>query len=151
MRFCTTIFVLVLFISLFACRDQPVTDQKIAAPEVRASAPPPVDTIITTLEAMDFYKLLTDKPNIVLLDIRSEAEFKAGHIYRSTNMSPEDPAYLNKISALGRDNDYALYCTSGYRSMQLAEQMKALGFKHIYHLKEGMMHWGQTGQALQLK
>ena len=110
-----------------------------------------MDTILVSLGARDFAAVTKLKPNMPILDLRPESQFKQGHIWRSVNMNPDSDDFYARIASFGRDQEYALYCQFGNESLKVAEEMKAMGFLRIYHLQRGLTNWGETGQALQLK
>lgn len=120
------------------------TDSIVKAPPV------PVDTVLIVLDHFRFDTLLNTQRNIILLDLRSPAEFASGHIWRSTNLYAMDSLFYNRLLALGKENEFALYCSNGNFSGETAKKMKADGFKRIYVLREGLLNWSDTGRALQL-
>lgn len=157
MRFLT---IAILFV-LFSCKNTPA-DGSSAQSGTDAAAQSDTstakgyaytfnDTVLVSIGAKDFAAVTKLKPNMPIIDVRTEAEFKAGHIWRSVNMDASDPNFGPRIASFGRDQEYAVYCQTGNISFMVAEQMKKLGFKRIYHLQRGLLHWGDTGQALQLK
>ena len=148
-----------LFIALFACKNKPtaeetswrelVPDEPITTPQTNAITF--TDTILVSIRPKDFAAVLKEKPNMPILDFRSPELFKRGHVWRSINMDPADKDFKKKISALSRNSEYAVYCQTGTKSFEVAEEMKRLGVVRIYHLQTGLMNWGESGQALQLK
>jgi rhodanese-related sulfurtransferase len=141
-----------------ACKNQTTADQQAGSKPSNGAttvqAPvnaAPIDTILVTLKANDFYKVTLDKPNMAIFDVRTPEDFKEGHIYKAVNLPFNDPNLIQKLTAMGRDNYYGVYCGTGVQSKVVAERMKDMGFKHIYFLNGGLLGWGDTGQALQLK
>jgi rhodanese-related sulfurtransferase len=129
---------------LFACNQQtPSSNTESATPATEK-----IDSSLLSIDALDFYKLTSKNPNLPILDFRTEGEFKNGHIHRSTNMPYTDPLVLNRLASLGREQAYAVYCMNGNISLDMAKKMQELGFKHIYHLQNGLMTWGVTSQPL---
>lgn len=65
----------------------------------------------------------------LLLDVRTPAEFDAGHLPGAINIDVQDPDFDEQILA-GFDpaGDYYVYCRSGNRSGQAIERMRGLGF-----------------------
>lgn len=94
--------------------------------------------------------MIKSKPNMPILDLRSPDMFAKGHIWRSTNMDANDKDFMRRISGLGRNQEYAVYDEFGDKSLEVAEEMKKLGFMRIYHLQKGLFTWGDTGVPLQL-
>ena len=72
-------------------------------------------------------------PGAVLLDVRSAAEYREGHIPGSVNI-PED----NIRSILNTVQDYDTpifaYCLSGARSGRAVSALKALGYRNVNNI-----------------
>lgn len=113
--------------------------------------PPPTDTVLIVLNHFQFDTLLSNQPNIALFDLRTPAEFAAGHIWRASNLNIMDPLFDSRLAALGKENEYALYDASGASAYATGSKMKAQGFKRIYVLKDGLIYWSETGRPLQLR
>lgn len=81
------------------------------------------------------------QPGVVILDVRTPAEFNAGHIFGAINIDVEDPAFASNIAKLDKTADYAVYCRSGNRSSIAANQMKDAGFTSLTTLSGGLLSW----------
>lgn len=72
-------------------------------------------------------------PGAVLLDVRTPAEYRQGHIPESKNIP------LQTIEAVGsvveqKDTPLFVYCQSGARSRQAAAALKQMGYTNIKDL-----------------
>jgi len=74
---------------------------------------------------------LLKKPNTVVLDVRTPAEFATGHLKGAQNIDFRAPGFEDKISKLDKSKTYILYCASGNRSGQTTVLMEETGFKQI--------------------
>jgi rhodanese-related sulfurtransferase len=110
----------------------------------------PVDSSLMSLSPKEFLKVIQANPNMPILDLRTPQAFKEGHVNRAINMASNDSLLINRIAALSRVHDYAVYCASGSLSWDIAQRMKDMHFKRVYHLKGGLVMWGETEQALQI-
>lgn len=73
--------------------------------------------------------------DIVLLDVRTPAEYKGGHI-RQAKSKP-----LNQISTYnGKTPEVYVICQSGMRSKQAAKQLKKKGYD-VTNIRGGMNQW----------
>src|SRR5690348_13387555 len=54
-------------------------------------------SVVKRVDTEEFDKLRADKKNIVL-DVRTEAEFKAGHIPGAVNMDVNEPSFSTKLA-----------------------------------------------------
>jgi rhodanese-related sulfurtransferase len=67
----------------------------------------------------------------VVVDVRTPAEYAAGHIARAQNIDVDGADFSSRISSLDKTAAYLVYCRSGRRSAIAAEQMAAAGFSDI--------------------
>ncbi len=74
-----------------------------------------------------------------LLDVRTEAEYKARHIPEFHNYPLDTlPTVLNQLD---EDKETIVICQSGMRSMQAARVLKRAGFTNIVNVSGGMNAW----------
>jgi len=102
---------------------------------------------VTTMNVPDFAKKINDK-SIVLLDVRTPAEFAAGHIAGATNVDFESGTFESDIQQLDKSKSYAVYCRSGNRSGQATALMAKDGFKTIFNLDGGLINWQSAGNPV---
>lgn len=84
---------------------------------------------------------LINREDAVVLDIREDNEYHAGHIVNSLHIPL---SYLNdRITELERHKSKPIIvgCRSGSRSSKACSLLKKQGFEHIYNLKGGIMAW----------
>ena len=99
---------------------------------------------VTTLNAPDFSKKISDK-SVLLLDVRTPAEFAVGHIVGATNIDFESGNFAKDITRFDKSKSYALYCRSGNRSGQATSLMAKDGFKSLFNLNGGIIEWQGAG------
>jgi cytochrome c peroxidase len=92
----------------------------------------------------DAQKLLADK-KVVVLDIRTPEEFRAGHIHGATNINFRAAEFDRQIAALPKDTAYLLHCASGNRSTQALPVFQKYEFKKLMHLDGGIKAWEKAG------
>ncbi|RMG61980.1 MAG: rhodanese-like domain-containing protein, partial [Bacteroidetes bacterium] len=49
------------------------------------------------------------------------------------------------VADIPRDQPVVVYCTVGYRSERIGEQLQALGFTQVYNLYGGIFAWKNQG------
>ncbi len=96
------------------------------------------------LEAADFAAALK-RPNTVILDVRTPAEFAQGHLENAVNLDIEGADFINQLGQIDKTKAYAVYCRSGNRSGVALQQMAQLGFTDAYDLKGGIGAWESAG------
>ncbi len=75
-----------------------------------------------------------------LVDVRSPAEFKSGHLPGAINVPVDSVA--RKLDAFGpKDGAIVVYCASGARSAQAKRVLAANGFTNVRNLGP-MSMWG---------
>lgn len=87
------------------------------------------------VEASDIERLV--KENQMLLDVREDYEFDAGHVKGAINM-PLREIIANK-DELPKDKDIFVYCRTAHRSADAVSFMKSLGFEKVHNVKGGFI------------
>ncbi len=64
----------------------------------------------------------------VIIDVRTPAEFAAGHLEGALNIDVQGADFSSAIAELPVDGSYVIYCKSGNRAGQAMTQMSSLGF-----------------------
>ena len=80
-------------------------------------------------------------PDLVVLDVRTAAEFAAGHVPGARNVSHE--LLQSRVGELAelRDKQVVLYCRSGRRTLLAEEVLRKAGFTRLAHLKGDYLAW----------
>jgi phage shock protein E len=98
------------------------------------SGPQQTESSLKTISATD-YKTQHDKDKkAVLVDVRTPAEFKAGHLEGAKNADFLSGEFQKEMQAWDKNKTYYLYCASGNRSGKAAKVMEEAGFKTIYNI-----------------
>ncbi len=88
--------------------------------------------MITNCDPVEIGKSYKEK---FILDVRTESEYKDGHVENARNFPL---ATLQKqLKDLDNSKAYHIYCKSGYRSMIASSILKANGFREIVNVKNG--------------
>ena len=93
-----------------------------------------------TLSEKKFTRKL-HKKDALLLDVRTAAEFKEGHLPGAENIDVQLPDFEDKIANLDKEKTILVYCKSGRRSAKALQILHKAGFKKAYHLKGGYTDW----------
>jgi len=100
-----------------------------------------------TLDAVGF-QAKTQEAGVVILDVRTKAEFDEGHIANAININVESNEFLSEISKLDKSKTYAVYCRSGRRSADALAKMTNEQFISLSHLDGGVIDWTNAGLPL---
>ena len=91
-------------------------------------------------DVQGFAELIADT-NVVVLDVRTAAEFAEGHIQRAILIDQGQSDFMEKAKAtLPTDKKIAVYCRSGRRSANAAGRLADAGYKCV-NLKGGIIAW----------
>jgi len=85
--------------------------------------------------------------DVVVLDVRTPAEFNSGHIPNAINIDIYSDYFRADISALDKSKSYAVYCRSGKRSVDASSEMDLTGFKSTFNLTGGIIEWVDSGRT----
>ena len=78
---------------------------------------------------------------VQLVDVRTPAEFAAGHIPEAVNIDVRGENFESQVqTALDKERPVAVYCRSGARSKTAAHALAAMGYR-VYELNTGFMNW----------
>lgn len=105
----------------------------------------PTVTPLTTKELAQWVNTQS-KPQPILLDARSEAEYQLSHIQQAERI---DPYYPNlEALTLSKDMPIVVYCSVGYRSARIAQQLQQVGFSHVYNLEGSIFQWANEKRSV---
>jgi len=72
-----------------------------------------------------------DATGATVIDVRTPAEYAAGHLQGAVNIDVQSADFATKIAALDKSAHYIVYCRTGVRSANAASTMKAAGFTNV--------------------
>ena len=99
---------------------------------------------LNNLQPEEFYHTITDRKDLIVIDVRTEEEFAAGHLPNAINISYLSYDFWDRIEQLDPEANYYVYCRSGRRSVRTCTLMKNGGFKNIFNLDGGLNSWHTT-------
>ncbi|MGK7911492.1 MAG: rhodanese-like domain-containing protein [Synechococcus sp.] len=83
----------------------------------------------------------------VMLDIREPEEFKVSQIEGAILATTTEDA-LAALERIPRDRAIVVYCSVGYRSSAVAQDLEAAGFTAVYNLEGSIFAWANEGRRL---
>lgn len=93
-----------------------------------------------SMDNAEFATLIADT-TVQLVDVRTPAEFAAGHIPEAKNIDVRGDNFDREAKAtLSKERPVAIYCRSGARSKTAARRLVAMGYR-VYELNTGFMNW----------
>ncbi len=99
-----------------------------------------------TVDPNQATRLIND--GAAVLDVRSEAEFKSGHIADAVNIPVSQlKGRLDKLS-FSKMDPVVVYCQSGSRSARACALLAKSGYEKVYNLGGGMLAWQAAGMPV---
>ena len=130
-----------LILAAVVCLARPLSAQ--------IAAPPAAPAAVKNVSAEDADKLLKERKDVVVIDLRTEAEFKTGHIAGAKNIDFLDSEFAKQVGALDKAKTYLVHCGSGRRSTKALDVFQAQKFSSILHLNEGFKAWEAAGKPVE--
>ena len=94
-----------------------------------------IDNKLTYSEVKNIMMTNTDT---VLIDVRSNQEYREGHLANSINLPVYDLASKIKYNIQDRNNIIILYCQTEIRSKKAKKILEKIGYSNIYILEGGI-------------
>lgn len=82
-----------------------------------------------------------------VLDAREYREFEVSHIAGSTWVGYNSFS-VDQIPGLDKQEPVAVYCSVGYRSERVVEQLRQQGFSNVVNVYGGIFEWVNTGHTV---
>lgn len=94
---------------------------------------------------------LINHEDALLLDVRSMAEHKDGHIINSINIPLNSLTNSLKTLEKHKTKTIIAYCRSGARSNTACKQLRKLGYENVLNLRGGIMAWENSNLPVKRK
>ena len=126
-----------------------LSDSFAKAQEPKAPAAKPAESkAVKNIGVNEFDKLRADKKNVVL-DVRTPAEFAAGHLPGAVNLDFNASDFEAKVAVLDKQKVYLVHCAAGGRSAKACDKMSKLSFLNLYNLEGGFKAWEKAGKTVE--
>src|SRR5262245_30529713 len=79
--------------------------------------------------------------SLVVLDVRTPAEFAEGHVPGAINIPGTELAARAAELSDAKEKDVVVYCKTGVRTQEALGVLGKAGFKRLYHLKGDYTRW----------
>lgn len=116
-----------------------------------APATRPATNPAQKISLKQFEQLRAEK-DVVVVDVRSPAEFEEGHIAGAVNIpiTPDKPtAFDEQVGKLDKDKRVLVHCAVGGRSKRAVARMEKLGFQNLSDFAGGMAEWEEAGKPVE--
>jgi rhodanese-related sulfurtransferase len=92
--------------------------------------------------------MIESNPSLVILDVRSQAEYDSGHLQNATLIPVTDLA--RRLYELDKQKDILVYCGSGGRSATASQTLVDNGFSSVYNMLGGITSWKNAGYWIEI-
>lgn len=131
------LFLIIMVALISACGQQPA-----AAPATAANGEIDLATLPDLLDPATVNQI-RERADVLLIDVREQAEYDAGHIPGITLIPMGEIG--NRLAEIPKDKTVVVSCQSGRRSSQVASFLKEQGYTNIHDLQGGFSAWQQAG------
>ena len=87
---------------------------------------------------------------LVLLDVRTQAEYDSGHILNAINISHEQILKDSELLAEYKDSQMVVFCRSGVRAGKVIQLLESIGFEDIIDIDGDMLAWSEAGYRMEV-
>jgi parallel beta-helix repeat protein len=103
----------------------------------------------TDVTVSDAKNMIDSEPSIVVLDVRTQSDYDAGHI-KNARLIPVDELE-QRLNELNKTQRILVYCRSGHGSSTASQILVNNGFLHVYNMLEGITAWINAGNPVYVK
>ena len=106
------------------------------------------------VNAMEFNELSAN-PSTIVVDMRNHYEYEVGHFEKAMEI-PSDtfreqlPMAVDMLKDK-KETNIIMYCTGGIRCEKASAYMLYFGFKNVFHLEGGIIHYTNTAKENNLE
>ncbi|HYF30088.1 MAG TPA: rhodanese-related sulfurtransferase [Chitinophagaceae bacterium] len=94
------------------------------------------------------FNQLTDDPSTIVVDMRNHYEYEVGHFQNAIEVPSdtfrEQLPMAADMLANNKDKNIIMYCTGGIRCEKASAYLLHKGFKNVFHLEGGIIHYANT-------
>jgi rhodanese-related sulfurtransferase len=87
------------------------------------------------------------RPQPVLLDARTAAEYEVSHLQGARRIDPYRPS-LAGLTRFPRDTPIVVYSSAGYRGARLASWLGVQGYPNVQNLGSSLFQWANEGRPI---
>lgn len=129
-----------LLICLLSTAQNPVGFDKMAKNMAGKKAP--------FIMQVSLNKMLASNKPVIILDSREQKEYHVSHLPNAIWVG-YDQVNWEKIESLDKNATIVIYCSVGFRSGKLTEELLKKGFKNVKNLYGGLFNWVNNGGSVE--
>ncbi|MDA9755492.1 rhodanese-like domain-containing protein [Flavobacteriales bacterium] len=139
----TSLLTLTVACTMLSCAQAPSTSETASSAQETAA-------IMEDVSNDTFLALMADKPEALLLDVRTPEEWNDGHLEGASHADywGDEQAFQAAMDAIPRDRPVLVYCAGGGRSGLTAKELIKAGHHEVYNLENGISGWIAEGHPV---
>ena len=96
---------------------------------------------VPTIDVHELKRLLDNDAHLCLIDVRELDEWEEVHIPNAIHIPKDELPHAITTRVPDRDQPIYLHCKAGVRSLNSAQQLMDVGYKHVYSVNGGIVEW----------
>lgn len=128
-------FLVLLFFSQFSCAQKDTFNSMVNK------------AVSKTIPFISVDSLKQEYDSFQILDCREKKEFDVSHLKNAKHVGYSKFDVKKTCAALSKNTPVVVYCTVGYRSEKIAEQLEKKGLK-VFNLYGGIFQWKNNGNQV---
>lgn len=104
---------------------------------------PAVAGSVRNLESPEVQKLMAQKPNLFVLDVRTRDEFRQARLKGAVLIPLNE--LERRVAEVPKNRTLLVYCAVGARSASAAGFLASKGYPEVYHMTDGLIGWYKHG------
>ncbi len=133
--------VYILIAAVAACQAQTERSALVQDPAFDKTIRKYLDFTVPVINCQDLREMGEE---VILLDAREEEEYEVSHIEGAAHVGYQD-FDVSSVDHLDKDDPIVVYCSIGYRSEKIAEQLQEAGFRNVRNLYGSIFEWVNRG------
>lgn len=119
----------------------------LASASAQDTKPTAPAAVTKNVDVAKFEQLLSGT-NVVILDVRTPAEYAEGHLTNSVLLDYRSPDFAAQVAKLDKSKQYLVHCAGGGRSARACSKLESLGFTNLVNLEGGLGAWKEAGKPV---
>lgn len=104
-------------------------------------------TISFSIPVIGVEELKKIQNEVHIFDTRKKEEYDLSHIKGANYLGYED-FDIQRLNSLPKNSKIVLYCSIGYRSEKIGEQLKSQGYTNVHNLYGSLFDWVNRGNEV---
>lgn len=103
---------------------------------------------INEISVTEVKKIVDNKENTIILDVRDKEEYETGHIPGAINISRGSLDFKVRLIIPDKNSTIIVYCGLDLRSPLATKSLNDLGYKKAVNMIGGLKAWKEAGYPL---